>query len=1254
MNKWLIFQFKALVFLSILGVFSNLNVLAQVRPDNTLGAENSIVNTNSSGVNEIKGGASRAGNLFHSFEQFSIPTGGSVFFNNATNIQNIISRVTGGSISNIDGLIKANGSANLFLLNPNGITFGTGASLNIGGSFFATTASGLRFADGSIFGVNPTQSSPLLTISTPIGLQLVSRGNNNNNNNINGNINNSGTLAVNAGKGLSLIGANVTHDGLLLAPGGEITVASFSENNINSTTAGTTIISGNIDASNNVSGQTGGKVQILGDRLGIFPNAKITADGNGGGQIFIGIPLTNQLLTELPKSFITASGIYIDGQAKIKADALTVGNGGEIKVFSTNSTRAYGIFSAKGGVERGNGGLIETSGRNFLDVSGISVDANASNGLSGNWLLDPRNIILVNTATSGGGFNGSNPNIFTPTADNATINIRDIETQLNNGTNVTISTGNTGNQEGNITGSNFGINTTNTIPVTLTLDAANNINLDNFGVNSGPVEAVGDRVNIVLQAGNNINLNQAGITTRGGSFIAAANNSILLDNFGITNSLTGDLSSPINLTAPNIDIRQAGINTSGGSIGIRSNSLTLKNTGINNNNSSFNDAQDININSPNISIMGGGINTNSTNTGKSANININAQSISILPGTGLDANNQPQPQGVGINTNTTGTGNSGNIIINTNSLDINEISGIFTSTNGAGNAGFVKIDADSIKIENFSGIGSNTGNVSTGNAGKVEVKTNNLEINNNSGINTVSRGLGNAGDVSVNVNNNARLNLLSGISSNTFNNGNAGKVSVNINNDFLLTNESGVASIVTERANGNGGNIAVITGNLTATDGSQIFTNTRGGGNAGRVDVKASGDILFSGIGQGFGDPSGAFSEIIGQSNSSSGGINIEGRSLSVKNGAAILATTQEQGNTGNISIKTRDRVLFDGSAMDRNGNLQPSRAATSVRIQATPQENQPDSPNIPISFSLPLPTVRINFSAPQLTGNTGNIEIQTNQLTVSNQGEISTNSNGGNAGNLSLNSPVINLNNQAKITATASPAKGKRGDIDLQVQSLLLLRRNSSISNGENRGEGGNITFGKGFIVAIPSENSDIITNATNSPDGNITITTKGLFGIQFRASQTPESDIVASGRVTLNSLNVDPTKGLVSLPTDILDPSTRVATACSGGSANANQFIVTGRGGLPPNPNDPLSPDVIWEDTRIITTMADKFYSVKVDSESQRQGQKSHNSSVISPISSTPATGWVFNDKGEVILISQNSHPFVVKSTSCLQDDN
>jgi filamentous hemagglutinin family protein len=193
---------------------------AQVIPDGTL---STTVNTPNNLNFTIDGGTRSGNNLFHSFSQLSVPTGGSALFNNPIDVQNIFSRVTGGTVSNIDGLLQANGTANLFLLNPSGILFGANASLNIGGSFIGTTARSIKFADGGEFSAVNTSGTPLLTISAPVGLQMGAEA---------GAIQVQGVppnpfvlsgLQVPAGKTLALVGGNIDMaQANLFAPDGHI------------------------------------------------------------------------------------------------------------------------------------------------------------------------------------------------------------------------------------------------------------------------------------------------------------------------------------------------------------------------------------------------------------------------------------------------------------------------------------------------------------------------------------------------------------------------------------------------------------------------------------------------------------------------------------------------------------------------------------------------------------------------------------------------------------------------------------------------------------------------------------------------------------------------------------------------------------------------------------------------------------------------------------------------------------------------
>lgn len=224
--------------------FTENYAVAQITPDSTL-PNNSNVKLENNTFN-ITGGTQAGANLFHSFQEFSTATGNTAHFQNNPDIQNIISRVTGNNISNINGLIKANGAANLFLINHKGIIFGENAKLEIGGSFTAAGASGVKFGDSLEFSAKNPQPTSLLSINVPIGLQYGSNS---------GDIEVIGAnLQVNAGKTLTLAGANVNIDGgKLLAPSGRV--------ELGDTAAQTNVLLSNF-AEVNVLGSDGGSIAI--------------------------------------------------------------------------------------------------------------------------------------------------------------------------------------------------------------------------------------------------------------------------------------------------------------------------------------------------------------------------------------------------------------------------------------------------------------------------------------------------------------------------------------------------------------------------------------------------------------------------------------------------------------------------------------------------------------------------------------------------------------------------------------------------------------------------------------------------------------------------------------------------------------------------------------------------------------------------------------------------------------------------------
>ena len=212
-------RWSAIAATAVLGVFCSWQgVLAQILPDRTLGTERSVVvpNVTIKGVpsDRIDGGALRGVSLFHSFLEFNVREGRGAYFRNPTGVETIFSRVTGQNASSIFGKLGVLGDANLFLLNPNGIIFGPNATLDVRGSFSASTADSVNFPNGERFSAKNPEAPPLLTVKVPLGLQFGPGQP--------GAIVNEGSLS--AGQNLSLLGGTVVSTGQLAAAG-QVTLA---------------------------------------------------------------------------------------------------------------------------------------------------------------------------------------------------------------------------------------------------------------------------------------------------------------------------------------------------------------------------------------------------------------------------------------------------------------------------------------------------------------------------------------------------------------------------------------------------------------------------------------------------------------------------------------------------------------------------------------------------------------------------------------------------------------------------------------------------------------------------------------------------------------------------------------------------------------------------------------------------------------------------------------------------------------------
>jgi len=1095
----------------VVGVFSlgiaflSLPTLAQIVPDSTLGSESSQVtpNVNVGGSlgDRIDGGAVRGSSLFHSFSEFNVNNGQRVYFADPAGIENIFSRVTGSNISNILGTLGVEGAANLFLLNPNGILFGQNARLDIQGSFVASTGDRFIFPDGMEFGASNPQAPPLLTMSVPVGVQYGAQS---------GTITNAGKLEVGSGQTLALQGSDVTSTGSLSAPGGT--------------------------------------VMMLGDRIGLFDNAQINVSSQtGGGTVLIGGGLQGN------GAVPNAARTFVDAGVQIEADALVTGDGGSVIIWADEVTGFYGNISARGGIEAGNGGFVEVSGKENLIFRG-NVDTSASQGNPGTLLLDPENITIVkgNGVADNSQLDDSQILQGDGGASSFTISQTKLE-ELSGDTNVILQATN-----------NITINDLDDDQLTFKMGTgkiAFTADSDENGVGSFLMQDVKDTI---YTNGRDITISGASLT---------------LGNIN-TFSISG-LENPPTQEVVNVDsggpIPATG--TSGTSTFYFNVPAYLSTSTISDLNVVFSAEHtwvsdlSVSLKSPEgtqLSLFSGvgysGDNFQDTLLDDEATTSINQGTApfqgSFRPDGSLAIFDGQKPNGqwtltvtdnfsgdsgrlfqqgerelvtgtqliFTLNSNETsirpGDGKSGSITLNATNGNIkvgnlNTANSTNSTDDNTANDFLRNGGSITLKAQNDIQTGSLDASTYFGNSGDISITSLNGKIITDNYISTAT-GLPayNGGDITfeakgdITINNSTRsdggdkgvsgeIKITSETGhitvNNTINSLNYGKKGGDINitalaGSIFLTDQAELLSGNTSQATGNGGNIVINTGALSVKN-SKINANTEGQGNAGDVIINARDMVYFDG------KNSVVDTTTLGSGNG--GEIKIETRSFYVANGAQLNASTQDRGQGGNLRIMANSVTLSD------DGKLLAETSATgragNVSIEATGQ----------VALRGGQISTNIQSGAKVSSGESSNIMINARNLLVTEGGQISA------------------LVSQAGSKMDSEAGEGNSGTINITVEeNTILSGENSSISNAIEAGaigQGGSIILNTETLTATGGASIDSSIAGTGNKAGDITLNATGA--ITFSGTGTEISSEVKQGGngqggdifLSANSLTVD-----------------------------------------------------------------------------------------------------------------------------------
>jgi filamentous hemagglutinin family protein len=954
------------------------SVAQSVIPDNTLGSENSIVTPNvplgnGEATNRIDGGAMRGTNIFHSFQEFNVNNRENVHFANPTGIENIIGRVTGLNSSAILGTLGVLGNANLFLLNPNGFIFGPNASLNINGSFVASTSESLLLGNGVEFSATNPQPVTLLTVSVTPGLGdwLNPR------NNIIGN----GNLKV--GNDLTLIGNNLNLGGQLEA-GGNLTLKAIENVQIGDAISFNDSMiraGGNV----NLSIYTGASLQILAGGSVTIDTVNITST-EAENPIRDIVTLSDGITTFVMDGSKTTLDIragttnIIDSDINKNNKELSsisnlnkIGTRADIQINQITNPRGLVFLSNQ---DQSNSSL---SGNIQVGVMDLSSETNG-----GSVILDSRGKINVDQIIEVSGIGGDGGDVLLLANDQISL---PVSAQILSygfggvGGNITL-TSKSVIKASYLESITFGEGIGGDIKLT-----APQIFLGDISLTEPPESSVGSIASVLLgkgQGGNikmeadylEINGDAVAVVTAEQSMGDSGNIFIDADNISLKN----------NSFIFAVAVSSIGGNT--GDINIQTNDLTLT--------------------------EGSQINSQVLGVGSSGQVNINAKnSINLLGTLGFF------PSAIITEVFPDAIGNGGMISIKTASLNLSDGGQVRASTNGNGNGGSIFVEAKNVTIDGgtfpdinpestviSSAIVSEVQPTAIGNGNTIDITTEKLTVTNGGFISAATDGIGNAGNINLKVSKSANF-------SGSF-----------TNKNLEEPQPSGAFVGVLEGAVGEGGTLKITTPELRVTNGAQLEALTESSGNAGNIEIFGTNKVLFSGV------DTGLFSNTTETSTGDAGNIFVESELIKIQNGALISVDSQGKGVGGSVTVKGDNLTLNNQgkisatTASSNGGNITLAlndlillRYNSKVTTDAGTAEAGGNGGNITITspFIIAPSFENSDITANAFEGDGGDIDITANglfgiefRLEQTPRSDITASSEFGLAGTVAINNPDV------------------------------------------------------------------------------------------------------------------------------------------------------------------------------------------------------------------------------------------------------